>query len=460
MTDWQKYRRKSKVVWTADGQMPEIEPYTKVKHELLESYLSDWVETIIGNRSYTPNPKVTIVDGFCGGGIYKDGEDVWEGSPIRIIRAIENGWKAVKERKPYQNLDIAYLFVDRRQEHTESLEQEIRKHGYAYLLENKKCIVRTGYFEDQLNECLEWVKDRGGHSFFFLDPFGSVDLPGMARAILSLKGTEVLLNHMHNDAFVRPIVKAFKENRGWQYLDEYNLRKYYSFFAEYDNLPNLERQTLAHNAALQLYRERSNPRFAWTFAFMKNRDSVYYYLVHLSNHPTAISVMRRNLWMYNNLDYQFHYGVFGLGYRTIEDFEKNFQLLNIEDRNRKICQEKLVEQLDRFIFNSNSFSFKKIYEGTIDHHPATREDYMSVIHQGIIDGEWEMERDGKIACSSRLTNRDIIRPAKAKQLVLFPGKVSGRIPPKRKVNVANAAQDKSNFFGKSRAHNTSSKEKP
>ena len=244
MVIWQKYDRKSKVVWTPDGQMPDIEPYTKIKHELLESYLCDWVETIVGNRFYTPNPKVTIVDGFSGGGIYKDGEGTWEGSPIRIIRAIEKGWEIVKERKPYQSLDIAYLFVDRRPEHIQCLENQIRKHGYGHLLNDGTCVTRIGHFEDHLGECLQWVKSRGGHSFFFLDPFGSVDLPMMANAILSLGRSEVLLNHMHNDAFVRPIVQAFKRGRGSQFLQEYNLEKYYAFCAEYDNLPNLTRQTL------------------------------------------------------------------------------------------------------------------------------------------------------------------------------------------------------------------------
>ncbi|MBD1874344.1 three-Cys-motif partner protein TcmP [Nodosilinea sp. FACHB-131] len=447
MEDWQKYKRSSKVVWTTDGQFPSIEPHTKVKHQLLESYLSDWVATITGNCRFGAQ-QVTLVDGFCGGGIYRDGNSTWEGSPIRIIRAIESGWKSVQERKPYQKLDIAYLFVDRRKEHTDCLKQQIRDHGYGHLLDSGIIQVKSGHFEDHLGECLQWIKSRGGYSFFFLDPFGSVDLPGMSKAILSLGRSEVLLNHMQNDAFVRPIVQAFKNGRGESYLRQYNLGEAYSFCADYDNLPNLQRQTLSQNAALELYRKQSNPRFAWTFAFMKNRDTVYYYLIHLSNQPTAVSVMRRNLWLYNNLDYQFHYGVFGLGYRTIEDFSSNLKLLDINTRNNQACRDRLTEQLDRFLHKTNNLAFKQIYEGTVDFHPATREDCMSVIHQGMLDGLWEIERDGKYIGSSQLTNRDIVRPSKTQQLVLLPDYASGRISPKRQVGSrSSVAQMKPSHFG-------------
>ena len=435
MVEWQKYKPKSKIVWTLDGQIPEIEPHTKVKHQLLESYLRDWVETITGNNYYVPKQCITLVDAFCGGGVYRDGKALWAGSPIRIIQAIESGWKQVQERKPYQSLDIQYIFIDRHQEHIACLKQQLREYGHENLLLNGKCHTHIGYFEDYLDELLSFLKQRGGYSFFFLDPFGNADLAGMSKAILSLRRTEILLNHMHHDGFVRPIVQAFKKGKdyGQKYLEKRNLNGYYDYCVDFDNLPHLTKQTISQNVVLQIYREQSSPRFAWTFAFMKNKQSVYYYLVHLSNKPTAVSVMRRNLWLYNNLDYQFHYGVFGLGYSTIEDFDQNLNLLDIDERNSQACHDRLAEKLDRFLFeNANGLEFSKIFEETIDYHPATREDYMAVIHKGVIDGLWEMTRDGKQKCVSRFTNRDVIRPANAKQLILLPGQNSGRVSPKKK----------------------------
>ncbi|PSB21348.1 hypothetical protein C7B76_05205 [filamentous cyanobacterium CCP2] len=438
MVEWKKYSHKSEVKWTVDGLMLDIDHHTKTKHLLLESYLQDWVETLTGNCKIGTG-QVTLVDGFCGGGIYRDGDDYWEGSPIRMIRAVEAGWRSVKERKPYQDLNIAYLFVDAQREHTECLKYQIREAGYGELLDSGRCRVVTGDFEDQLEDCLSWVKQRGGHSFFFLDPFGLADLPGMSRAILSLGRSEVLLNHMQHDGFMRPM--GWHRSRGSieTFLEKYGFANHYDWCKEIDKLSTLKQQALLHDSALRLYRECSAPRFAWTFAFMRNPNTVYYYLIHLSNKPTAVSVMRRTLWKYNNLDYQFHYGIFGLGYRTLDDLNQNLQLLDIHQRNSQACQEKLREQLERFMFAQKALQFRKLFEGTVEQHPATREDYMGVIHQMVLDGDLEIIREERSRCTSRIFNKDIIRKSEAKQLVLLSDRTSERIPRKRRASRTSSA---------------------
>lgn len=433
MVEWQKYSHKSEIKWTVDGLMPAIDHHTKTKHLLLESYLQDWVETLTGNgKPQRAVRQVTLVHGFCGGGIYRDGDGFWEGSPIRMIRAIEAGWRTVKEQRPYQDLDIAYLFIDAQREHTKCLEHQIREAGYGHLLDSGRCRVITGDFEDHLQTALDCVRQRGGHSFFFLDPFGLADLSGMSKAILSLGGSEVLLNHMQHDGLMRPI--GWHRSRGSlePFLKQYGFANHYDWCKEIDTLTTLDQQRLLHDAALRLFRERSQPRFAWTFAFMRNPNTVYYYLIHLSNHPTAVSVMRRTLWKYNNLDYQFHYGVYGLGYHTPYDLNQNLQLLDIHQRNLQTCQEKLREQLDRFVFDQKALPFRKLFEGTVEQHPATREDYMGVIHQMVLDGDLEIIREDRSRCTSRIFNKDIIRKAEAKQLILLSDRTSERIPQKRK----------------------------
>lgn len=433
MVEWKKYGHKSEVKWTVDGLMLDIDHHTRTKHLLLESYLQDWVETLTGNCKIGTG-QVTLIDGFCGGGIYRDGDSFWEGSPIRMIRAIEASWQKVKERKPYQDLDIAYLFVDAQKEHTECLKQQIREAGFGELLDTGRCRVVTGDFEDQLEGCLNWVRQRGGYSFFFLDPFGLADLPGMSKAILSLGRSEVLLNHMQHDGLMRPM--GWHRSRGSlpTFLEKYDLVNHYDWCKEIDALSILKQQALLHDSALRLYRDLSQPRFAWTFAFMRNPNTVYYYLIHLSNNPTAVSVMRRTLWKHNNLDYQFHYGVMGLGYRTLDDLDQNLQLLDIHQRNSQACQEKLREQLDRFVFNQEALPFRKLFEGTVEQHPATREDCMGVIHQMVLDGDLEIIREDRSRCTARIFNKDVIRKAEVKQLILLSDRTSERIPQKRKAS--------------------------
>ena len=105
--------KKNKKFWLADRlTFPIVEPHTKVKHLILEDYIKDWVVTICSNNRLNTGT-LTIIDGFCGGGIYKDDSNIkWEGSPFRLIRSVENGLREVKEKrsKPNFNLDIKFIF--------------------------------------------------------------------------------------------------------------------------------------------------------------------------------------------------------------------------------------------------------------------------------------------------------------------------------------------------------------
>ncbi len=75
----------------------EIEPHTKAKHKILETYLKAWFP-IISNRS----DRILFVDGFSGPGEYLNGEN---GSPILAINVAQNH---------VLNLDaeIIFLFID------------------------------------------------------------------------------------------------------------------------------------------------------------------------------------------------------------------------------------------------------------------------------------------------------------------------------------------------------------
>ena len=419
--EWQKYANKKRnVLWTADGsKIPKIKPHTKIKHSLVESYLEDWVKTIIGKCKFGAD-QITIIDGFCGGGIYQDGDhSSWEGSPLRIIRAVESSWRAVQQQKPYQNLDIAYRFIDARKEHTQCLELQIREAGFGEILDSGRCEIITQEFEDYLQPCLNWLKVRKGYSFFFLDPFGLVDLPAMSAAILKLGKSEVLLNHMQHDGIIRPV--------GWHrelgdvnnFLEAHNLGDHYKWMNNFDDLPTLRQQSLLHDSALKMFRDLSKPRFIWTFAFMKN-VAVYYYLIHLSNNPTAVSVMREVLWKYNNLEYQYHYGTFGMGYRTVEALNENLKTIDIHETNVQACQNNLRESLDRLLHQTfDQLPFRQLFEKTIEQNPATKEHYMDVIHQMNLEGDLEIIRDNNTHRKARLVNRDLIKRRSTNQISLF-----------------------------------------
>ena len=61
-----------------DPQKWVCQEHTRVKHELLEKYLSAWIP-ILGRW----NPRIAYFDGFAGRGIYEDGTP---GSPVIALR--------------------------------------------------------------------------------------------------------------------------------------------------------------------------------------------------------------------------------------------------------------------------------------------------------------------------------------------------------------------------------------
>ena len=73
----------------------DIEPHTLAKHEILKRYLEAWFPILL-----TYNQRIVYLDGFCGPGRYKGGED---GSPIIAIK------QALKHFSRSQGREIKFL---------------------------------------------------------------------------------------------------------------------------------------------------------------------------------------------------------------------------------------------------------------------------------------------------------------------------------------------------------------
>lgn len=404
--------RKNQFQWSADGShLPNVHPHTKIKHRVLESYVQRWVETLTGHGAHGVKV-MTLIDGFCGGGVYKDGGQLWEGSSVRMIRKLEEGLSHVRQRKPYYKLDYEFIFIDSELEHTQCLELQLKTAGYEQYLKNGKCRVITGKFEENLQYCLERVRVRKGYSFFFLDPHGLDVTPFIVREILNLGRSEVLFNHM-----LSGLVRILKHREGKYkgFFEEFEAADYYRD-QDIDNSDFRIRQAYLRDQALKLFRTQGAAKFAHTFALMSNPRTVLYYLIHLASSPTALSVMRDTTWLQNNLDYQFHYGVYGVGYRTLDDVDANLKIYNIEERNIEFCVNQLSDQLMEFLIERGDVSFRQLYFSTIQENPATRSLYVQAVNQLQDTGELIAIREGRITSSRVIQTKDVIKRAKYKQL--------------------------------------------
>lgn len=399
--------------WSADGRhLPSIEAHTKIKHKVLEEYIKRWVETLAGHGKYGAR-RLTIVDGYAGGGLYRDGTNLWEGSPIRLIRKFEEGLQYVLARKPYLNTDFEFIFIDSNLAHIKCLELQIKSSGLGSYLENEKCKLIHADFNSNLDSIVKNIEIRKGHSFFFLDPFDLDVNPSMTKRILSLPKTEVLLNHMVSGLY------RILGNKTNKYANFFNDFGYDEFFRDEAVSKNkiAKYSYLRHNA-IKLFRESGGGNFIHTFALIDKKTAPLYYLMHLSNNPVALAVMRDVTWSYNNLDFQYQYNLFGYGQVTLEEYEQNLTIINVDDENSQFCIDQLSEQVGSFLSQDSSVKFIELYNDTLQENPATKEHYIKALNQLQSNKEIVVLRDGKIKDIKSITSNDIVRRVE-RQVTIF-----------------------------------------
>jgi len=162
----------------------KIDPHTRAKHAILESYLGAWF-AILGST----HSRVIYVDGFCGPGRYLDGE---AGSPLIALHS------ASQHRERLRG-EIIFLFTDEKPDRIAHLETELQ--GFN-LPDNFKPWPRVGRFDaifDPILNRLEADGDVLAPSFVFIDPFGFSGIPfKLVQRILQNPRCEVFITFMVN----------------------------------------------------------------------------------------------------------------------------------------------------------------------------------------------------------------------------------------------------------------------
>lgn len=416
----------NKATWSADGSyLPEIEPHTKAKHQILEDYIERYIVTLCGNNR-GQRKTVTFVDGFCGGGMYRDPENshaLWEGSPIRMIKRVHHALEIVKREKskPDYYLDAKFIFIDWNQEHLDCLKNQIENAGLGhYLRDEKKCEFIKGKFESLKDRCITQVKQRKGSSFFFLDPFGWTDVSmATIRSIIHLGNSEILYTYMIE--FISRFLSEKDKKLKDAYKNILEAEGYYQFANLYASDTNAK-QTYLKDETYKLFRNQGDVRCVYSFAVLPNKTSPKYYLIHLASKPPAQREIKYTLWEHNTLDlvYQFEYGIYGLGFRSPDYYEQNLSIINIADENKRKCRENLiVNDLMPLIYSRpDGITFEELHNETMQKNPATWDDYEECIHQQRSELEFEVFRDGKITRAKKLKPGDVIM--KSKQLHFMP----------------------------------------
>src|SRR5687768_5214534 len=101
--------------WKLGNAPPQIRPHSQAKHRVLRAYLERYV-SVLAARIQQDQFRLTLIDGFAGGGVYLDSRTKEErpGSPLIMLEAMERAADEAQNvrTKPFF-LDVQYIFIEK-----------------------------------------------------------------------------------------------------------------------------------------------------------------------------------------------------------------------------------------------------------------------------------------------------------------------------------------------------------
>ncbi|MDR6394826.1 three-Cys-motif partner protein TcmP [Herbaspirillum seropedicae] len=371
----------SHYTWNWGSPPPLLKRHSEVKHALLRNYLVDYFLTLV------PLPQqdkiqLTIVDGFCGGGLYlnEDGLEV-PGSPLVILDAIREAEVSVNlrqnRRKPIR-IDVELICIDSNKSSLDYLRQLLEQRNYGEALRNGKMLLVKGEFADHCAATIQRCHSRSprsGRALFVLDQYGYSDVPMhcLRDIFAKLRFAEVILT-FYIDSLIN-------------YLNEKNLALFEQATginssmraSDIDEMKQSPRWRVHLQSSLyKNLTDKCSAQFYTPFFIRPERGHGDFWLLHLSQHWKARDVMATTHWQHHN--HFSHYGdagfhMFSTGYiGKIADEHKLQAGFDFSDVAEAVSKEKMMSQIPAMLFSgADGMSFEQFFLELINTTPATRE---------------------------------------------------------------------------------------
>lgn len=364
--------------WAPGGEPAVLQQHSRAKHEVLRSYLVAYLQTLVAS----PNQdviKVTLVDGFAGGGVYRHEAtgEILLGSPFQFLEAAQEAHSlmSLSRQKPLV-MKLDYFFVEENAGAAAYLRHALQERGYGPRL-GQDIQVLEGKFEQHL-QCIkafiERKSPRKGRSIFLLDQYGYTDVPkAQIRDLLRFPAAEVILTFAV-DALINYASDSEQTHGTLQRLGIPEVLRGRTI----SDIKSNERDFRLYIQSC-LYRELVEDCGAayYTVFFIRTDGYGDYWLLHLSQHPMARDVMTQVHWKHNNSFV--HYGgagidMFTLGYLSGRDSSFTGQHAMdflFDDSAAERTSNTLMEQLPRLIFaRDEGIEFGALYAATCNTSPA------------------------------------------------------------------------------------------
>lgn len=407
--------------WKLGERPPALLRHSSVKHSLLRDYLVDYFLTL------APDPRqdhirLTIVDGFCGGGRYLDEQGLEvPGSPIIILKAIEEAETRIvlqqKRKKPLV-FDIELICIDEDKDAIEYLRWVLEEEGYGDKVISEKIRLLTGKFDNFSEAVISKSRERSiraGKAIFILDQYGykNVPLKTLKRIFWKLAKAEVILT-FNVDSLINFLndenLQAFERNTG---INGVITAKDMDILTRGPNWRKHIQSKLYSEIILGSGAKHFTP-----FFIRPAKGHGDFWLLHLSQHSKARDVMASTHWKYNN--HFAHYGgpgleMFSIGYADALDSEFLFN-----DFAEVQSIESMLNEIPRLLHqHKDGVRFDEFFKDNCNNTPATRAMIESTILKLVDAKEVEVvdDRGNMRGVRTAIQDDDIIRLAR--QIMLF-----------------------------------------
>lgn len=334
--------------WHPDEPPPKIEAHSRAKLTVLRSYLRAYFDRLNVN----PNReefKLDLVDGFAGGGAFRDNDGIVSGTPLIMLEETEEARKRLNRNRVKPLLfDCKYYFVDVKSAHTDHLRKILTERGYR--IDNEKIVIRNGRFEEQIDDVLRDIgqrQPRAGRAIFLFDQtgFSQVALALIRRIFNELAAAEVILtfaadalvNHL---AQTPALIKAVAPLE----LTESQI---------HDLIQHREGdggRALIQRILRDQIRTRTGATYDTPFFIRPRLSRRALWFLHLSKHPTARDVMIQCHWNIQNTFEHYGRGDFGmLGWDAPR--LQTLQLFHFGQLEARQLQEQLLESMPAELFS-------------------------------------------------------------------------------------------------------------
>ena len=335
--------------WHPDKPPPPIEEHSRAKLTVLRSYLRAYFDRLNVNPQ-REEFKIDLVDGFSGGGTFRDRGKTISGTPLIMLEETEAAEDRLnRDRSKPLQFDCKHYFIDSEPAHANHLRKVLTERGYK--IDDDRLVVRNEIFGNEIDGILKGIRrrqPRAGRAIFLLDQtgFSQVELALVRRIFSELPAAEVILTFAA-DALVNHLAKIPSLVKAVAPLELTELQIHDLI----QNREDVGGRALVQRTLRDHIRARIGATYDTPFFIRPQQSRRALWFIHLSRHPTARDVMIQCHWKNNNTFEHYGSGDFGmLGWDALMDTAQ-LPLFNFGESEDNQLQKQLLNSMPKQLYS-------------------------------------------------------------------------------------------------------------